>query len=353
MKQRQSNFELLRIISMFLIVLHHYGIHGTFYEGTFSWQKVGLNLVTSFGKVGVNIFVLISAYFLVNKTFKLERIYRTLLETLFYSYLVLGIYWFFDRNSPYLNKTNIIHLIFPIPLEYWFVNAFLFMLCLSPFLNVMIHHLNRRSYLFLLSFLTFIWVIIPTVSNLKLAGYSDYAWFVYLYLVAGFMRNHELHISKVSLRWIFYGSVLITLLLVADLNILGKSNQFFMDYAIFFIFQNKLPIVLTSFSLFLLAKDWRLGSNRFINTISSATLGVYLIHDNVVIRVALWTFVNNAQYKTLLSSVGMGFVVATVVYLTCTVIDLVRQLFLAKLMNWLAVKLADGTRWLFRSRTLN
>ncbi|APX71970.1 acyltransferase [Companilactobacillus allii] len=350
MRQRQSNFELLRIISMFLIVLHHYGIHGTFYEGTFSWQKVGLNLVTSFGKVGVNIFVLISAYFLVNKAFKLERIYRLILETLFYSYVVLVIFWFLDRNSPYLSHVNIIHLFFPIPLEYWFVNAFLFMLCLSPFMNILIHNMVRKTYVLLLSFLTVIWVIIPTVSNLKLAGYSDYAWFLYLYLLAGFIRNFGINISKAVLRWILFGSAAVTILLVADLNILGATHQLFMDYAIFFIFQNKIPIVLMSVSLFLLAKEWKLGSNRFINTVSSATLGVYLIHDNVVIRVALWTFVNNAQYKTLLSSIGMGVIISAVIYVLCTIVDLVRQLFLAKLMNWLANKLASGTRLLFGIR---
>ncbi|WP_125590176.1 acyltransferase [Companilactobacillus jidongensis] len=347
MRQRQSNFELLRIISMFLIVLHHYGIHGTFYEGTFSWQKVGINLVTSFGKVGVNIFVLISAYFLVTKTFKLERVYRLLLETLFYSYVVLAIFWFFDRNNPTLTHTNIIHLLFPIPLEYWFVNAFLFMLCLSPFLNILIRNISKQMYIYLLLFLTFIWVIVPTVSTLKLAGYSDFAWFIYLYLLAGFLRNYDLNLSSSTLRWIFYGSVAITLLLVTDFNILGRSDQFFMDHVLFFLFQNKLPIVLMSFSLFLLGKDWNLGSNRFINTVASGILGVYLIHDNVVIRPILWTAVNNAQYKTLVSTIGMGIVASIIIYIVCTVIDLIRQLFLAKFMNWLAVKLANGTRRIF------
>lgn len=348
MRQRQSNFELLRIISMFLIVLHHYGIHGTFYEGTFSWQKVGLNLVTSFGKVGVNIFVLISAYFLVSKAFKLERVYRTVLETLFYSYLVLVVLYFLGRSSPYFNDKNIIHLLFPIPLEYWFVNAFIFMLCMSPFMNAAMHNITKQMHLFLLLFLTFIWVFIPTISNLKLAGYSDYAWFLYLYLLGGYIKLYDIHISKAALRWIFYGSVIVTLLLVADLNILGRTNQFFMDYAIFFIFQNKIPVVLMSVSLFLLGKNWNIGSNRFINRVASATLGVYLIHDNVVLSPIIWTFVNNNQYKTLLSSIGMGLIYSVVIYIICTVIDWMRQLLFANSINRMSVSLSSMTKRLFK-----
>lgn len=73
-KQRNSNLELLRIISMFLIVLGH-----------FAWQtNWSVNNDTSLirlgaihclwigGKLGVNLFILISGYFLINSKFKLK-----------------------------------------------------------------------------------------------------------------------------------------------------------------------------------------------------------------------------------------------------------------------------------------
>lgn len=70
---RQSNFELLRIIAMLLIVLHHSMIHGTlttpgkvvldtgnpFTFGIYNFLAFG-------GKVGVYIFVLITGYFMIN-----------------------------------------------------------------------------------------------------------------------------------------------------------------------------------------------------------------------------------------------------------------------------------------------
>lgn len=66
-KKRNSNIELLRIIAMFLIVMHHYSIHGF---DTSALQEMPDRLVVDWfmagGKVGVVIFVLISAYFMVN-----------------------------------------------------------------------------------------------------------------------------------------------------------------------------------------------------------------------------------------------------------------------------------------------
>lgn len=64
-KPRQSNFELLRIFSMLLILVHHFICHGV--EGT------PLNLLTgvdAFAIIGVNLFLLISGYFKIRLTWK-------------------------------------------------------------------------------------------------------------------------------------------------------------------------------------------------------------------------------------------------------------------------------------------
>ena len=64
-KVRKSNFELLRIIAMIMIVFHHFAI---FSESKFDINLITLNrlwnqFIRMGGKIGVNIFVLISGYF--------------------------------------------------------------------------------------------------------------------------------------------------------------------------------------------------------------------------------------------------------------------------------------------------
>ena len=63
-KDRNSSFELLRIISMLLIVAHHFVVHGNFdLISSFSKNVFFLQSLSMFGKFGVNLFVLISGYF--------------------------------------------------------------------------------------------------------------------------------------------------------------------------------------------------------------------------------------------------------------------------------------------------
>ncbi|KAA9302211.1 acyltransferase family protein [Aerococcus sanguinicola] len=71
--KRQTNIELLRIISIIMIIFHHFAVHGGF-----NWEATAItiphfwyNFIVIGGKVGVNIFILISGYFLITKQDKL------------------------------------------------------------------------------------------------------------------------------------------------------------------------------------------------------------------------------------------------------------------------------------------
>lgn len=58
--KRDSRFELLRIISMAMIILSHYRLYGeTKYEN--------LRILDPLGQIGVGMFVMISAYFLYRR----------------------------------------------------------------------------------------------------------------------------------------------------------------------------------------------------------------------------------------------------------------------------------------------
>ena len=64
---RNSSIELLRIISMIMIVFHHFAIHGGFTFGaSISITHFWYNLIIMGGKIGVDIFVIISGYYLIS-----------------------------------------------------------------------------------------------------------------------------------------------------------------------------------------------------------------------------------------------------------------------------------------------
>ena len=63
---RQSNIELLRIIAMIMIVAHHFSVHGGFSFSTITVNSLWIQFMQNGGKIGVDVFVLISGYFLIS-----------------------------------------------------------------------------------------------------------------------------------------------------------------------------------------------------------------------------------------------------------------------------------------------
>ncbi|MCT3487413.1 hypothetical protein EFR34_09820 [Lactobacillus delbrueckii subsp. lactis] len=91
-KVRQSNFELLRIISMFLIVLGHVTFQTKFvYPRQAVLHNVSIQSLWIGGKLGVWEFTLISAYFLSHSRFKIESLKKVWGVTLFYSISIYAI----------------------------------------------------------------------------------------------------------------------------------------------------------------------------------------------------------------------------------------------------------------------
>lgn len=65
--------------------------------------------------------------------------------------------------------------------------------------------------------------------------------------------------------------------------------------------------------------------NKIINTISSATFGVYLIHDNPIMRSFLWhTLFKNATFSNNYFLIPYSLAVILIVFFGCTIIELFR-----------------------------
>lgn len=90
---------------MFMIVFYHFAVHGNF-----NWKGIGItiphlwyNLISGGGKVGVDIFVLISGYFLIlnnNKVFDFKRLLKFWKPIFLYS-LGIGLLFILFGTSNY------------------------------------------------------------------------------------------------------------------------------------------------------------------------------------------------------------------------------------------------------------
>lgn len=95
-KNRSSNFEILRIIAMIMIVAHHFSVHGGFemYISSLQLNTIFLQFLQFGGKIGVNIFVLISGYFLINTdNIKVKKIIKLWISNfLLFKYYLFSFY---------------------------------------------------------------------------------------------------------------------------------------------------------------------------------------------------------------------------------------------------------------------
>ena len=135
--QRNSNLEILRIVAMFFIIAHHFAVHGM---GNIDFVASNPNNYIIFfcgilGKIGVVVFVLISAYFMINSKFTLRKLRVLGGEVYFYSVIFLLIFKIFLPPVKPITLENIGIYLLPISHSaYWFVTAYIVLMLLSPFL---------------------------------------------------------------------------------------------------------------------------------------------------------------------------------------------------------------------------
>ena len=83
--ERESGIELLRIVAIIFIVLYHSVALPVMTDSYY--ESVLRTLAYQNGKLGVNIFIIISAYFMIDKHITIKHILKIYLHALFYSLL--------------------------------------------------------------------------------------------------------------------------------------------------------------------------------------------------------------------------------------------------------------------------
>ena len=90
-KKRNPSFELLRVIAMLMILTLHYNIHAeVLLQLGIPAAAVNLfaNIMEAFAITGLNVYVLISGYFLSKGKVKLSRIITLICQVYFYTLII-------------------------------------------------------------------------------------------------------------------------------------------------------------------------------------------------------------------------------------------------------------------------
>ena len=187
---RNSSIELLRIIAMFMILMHHFIVHNGYdvLKLPLGPERIFFQLVMQGGgKVGVVIFFSISAWFFLDKeqTIKsnLKRVWIMERELLFWSLTLVAFYLVFDRTD--LGMKLMVKSIAPLSMGlWWYATAYAIFLALLPFLSKGLKALGREYHLALATTVLAIWGLtsfIPkTLGDSALTGVFG---FIYLFIL--------------------------------------------------------------------------------------------------------------------------------------------------------------------------
>lgn len=337
MKERNSSLELLRIIAMLFIIVHHYSIHGNIQvdEISFSINKIILEIVR-LGNLGVVIFVMITGYYMISSKYDLKKLIRIYCPTLFYSILIYCLTIVFGEEI--VTPVNIIRTCLPIIFaKYWFMTAYTILFLLVPYINMVIKQLSIKQQIVLISLMFGLWSIIPTFTPSTMYS-SEVIQFVMYYIIGASIRLNKEHIQK-NIKYNSYAVALLSAALIVSSVILEYTK---LEEGTYFYDGSSSVIILLAATIVIKFVTMKPFTNKFINTIAASTFGVYLIHDNYCVRSFLWGSVFSNDKYVESNVLILHMLIATVaVFSVCTVVEHIRRILMSKTENRLVDFIAN------------
>lgn len=315
--KRQNNFEALRILAMFMVITLHYldksGLL-TSAAGEFTVTSYVAWFIESFAIVAVNVYVLITGYFMCESSMKVSRLLQIICQVLWYTLLipvVLVILGVVDAGS--FNLYDLLRFVFPIHMKhYWFVTAYVVLMLFVPFLNMAIRHMSQKQ----LAIATVLMTLYQTLPKSVLpAAFTDddagngVLWLICLYLIAAYIRKYGIpffsSLRKSLLCYVggalcIFASLLAMRFVYFKLDAFGESLNFGYHY-------NHIFCLFASVALFYAVKHWNFKDSavsRFIGRVAPYTFGVYLIHEHILVRYEWMKWLQVAPTDNVLLFIG-------------------------------------------------
>lgn len=302
--KRTSNFELLRIWAMILIIISHifvhginmqiynenYSIAGELFNNLFVYRKLIITYYGALlGQVGNAIFFLISGYFLIEKEHinLVKKIEKILSQTLYVTIVLVFISVIFIKNN--LIKIGAVSLN-QFNDGWWFAAIYIFtIVCAELFLNKYLAKMTKHEYIMcLLVCYSFIGIgfLRVTISSLA-SGLESLISCIFVYMLGGYIKKYKFMNQIKTYFLIMLFIILVIILAISYYNYnMNNINQAILDnveeyrqveYGYKSIYT--LPCIVIATINFEIFRRIKIKPNNIINNIANATFMMYLIHE--------------------------------------------------------------------------
>ena len=281
-KGRHGGIEALRIVAMSMIVLHHFILHAI----NLNYKDYSLYLaVNPFFYAGVDIFFLISGYFLIKLSIKCLLKY-VLMVGFFVEMGYLLSVWVLNDPIPLCTK----RIFFPVTLSgYWFLIVYLGLLIISPIINSGLKSLSDKVLLKAITIYTMFTVYSCFIGRniVNPDGYS-FGQGLYLYCLGYFISRKASLFSKFSGHTYLW----LAFVIIIAMSIFGTVlyKDMFMRY--------NSPLMIAACVMILIGFTQLNISSKVINSIAVASVGVYMLQDGYFGHHFLYNWLNGVWYSS-------------------------------------------------------
>lgn len=324
MKERNSSFEMLRLVAMFIIIAHHFVVHGLGWKGTLDTPSINAAAAVLSGwggYLGNSLFMLLTGYFSITKNVSWKRLLLLMLDMTFYA-IGIAVLWKVSGMEVHGWK----NIIFPYLYGYnWFVACYLIFMCFVPYLNVFLNNLNKEKYIWGLLLFFAVYNIFPALGWKNFINGAPILQFFLMYSIGGYLRLYGFHHEKLR-KYFTWGLLTVVFIFLQDAVLLQR----WLMHKNIWQYVNVISTFL-AVSMFMFAASWKPICVPWVNRLSASVLGVYLIHDNPLVRPFIWTKVlPNVDYLNESYFILFFLVKVLCVYALCLIVDQIRLYVWAK-----------------------
>ena len=290
-KERNYSIELLRLLSMFFIVVLHFLGHGGVLEATIenSIQYKCAWFLEIICYCAVDIFALISGYVSYKneeKEIKINNYLKLWFEVCFYTLLITIIIRYI--NPSIVQTKDFVHAIMPVTFNYyWYFTAYTGLFIFMPLINKAVRNLSERTAKKIFLILIIVFSVYGTIFPIFVLnnGYS-FIWLTILYTLGAIMKKCQIgkNLKKYQAVLLITSLSIITFITFIygkELNLfdITITKKLFVNYTS--------PTVLISAVLYLiLFNKIKLPKilSKIIKFLSTSSFAIYLINENYLIR---------------------------------------------------------------------
>lgn len=335
---RHYGLDLLRIISMFMIVITHVlgkgGLRSSV-EGHADSYFIVTWIIQVLVYGAVNCYALISGYVGINSRYRYSKLLSIWAQVFFYTFTITALFAITGHEVTLLNWRDAF---FPIVSgQYWYITAYFGLLVFMPVINNGLNALTDKQLNQLVLLMFIIFSILPAVLNNRVPEFSlskgfEMTWLLILYIIGAYLKRIDLNIFKTSYLLIVY-----LLSLVATYVMKFSVGDIWYWYV-------SPTLTLGAVSLFILFARASIKPSGFLKKIivvlAPSTLGVYLCHLHPLIvkyfvRDFAETFVYESIYLYPFLILGAGILI----YLLAFIVERIR------LRIFKAIHFSNFLRW--------